>query len=386
MPNKFTIKYLFEIYPNIDFTEEFVISQTIENVKTERNSQATERAWSHIFDSVHNKRHIQTTEKDKYEVKFILSRSIDIDRMVIAYTSLTTTEGETFIIYDVELTEERTNGLEYFYTLTFYKNSDKIINHLSSDNVLSYKSATGTPAVNELVYTVNNPSYVFNNINIYFSAAGYPGYRTLFKVPLTDLTDTITAGDDYYLHTDNVAFNAAVDNAGDYFNFATCESKDADYVYFRCSKDEPTTILTPYTINNLVINHEASYPDIPSGVTVADKEIDLTIYTFINPIISNIRTQVEGISPTDGIDENQYINSKYKASFKVWVTTEELYLIEYLDYALNNNIILNLADGTSIKPVQVKDISKPVEKDELINLHEFDIDILYKNHTINIFR
>lgn len=392
--NVFTIKYLYEIYPDIDFTEEFVICQTVTKIGSEYHSEATSQAWSHVFDSIHNKRHIQTTVKDKYEVKFVLARNIDINRMQVAYTSLTTTEGETFIIYDVEVTEEKVSGtLEYYYTLTFYKNSDEIINHLSSDNVLSYKTGMSA-SVNELQYTVNNPGFVFNNIGVRSRYEGVSNYTVYTEYDYDDdsLFNFLEDGEYYYAHTNNPDFDIEEDfngNKPSIVYITQTEVSGQKHIWIDWFATKKTTQIT-YILNQVTFNHIPDYRadeytnDWDGNVT--DKTITNTIYTFINPNIFNIRTPQDGITTADGIEENQSINSKYKASFKVWVKTSQLYLIEYLDYALFDDITLTLADGTEYLPVQVKDISKPVENDKLIDLHEFDINILYNNQTTNIFR
>ncbi len=385
MANSFEIKYLFELYPDTDFTELFVTEQTITETMPDYISQATTNAWSHILDSIHAKRLIQTYKKRFYECEIKLSRNLDVARLAVGYVTLTTTDSETFAIYDVSTTFEKIEGsLNYLLKLSFFRYDDDIINHLSSVNAYNLTQLGSPIDVNELGYDVDNPSYAFNNITTYLYEFSPGADAQAFKVPFNDLTNTIAVNDIYYLHTNNPTFDALQDISHEYLSYAECYAKDANYVYFQCSNDEMSAA-TLYTLNNVVIDHEPDHRALPSGISVADKTISLVIYTFINPKISDIDTPELYTTP-NGITENQKFNHKKKASFKVWVTTAELYKIEFLNYALFNDITLTLADTTVYTPCQVGEIYKKVDKEMLIDLHEFDIDILYKNKTVNINR
>jgi len=382
---KFTIKYLFELYPTIDFEEEFVISQDVQEGNVLYNSQATKEILPHIFDTANKTRLIQTIKKRQYEVIFILSRNIDVARLSVGTVTVVTTDGETFLAHDIEVNYEKVAGsLDYRLTLKFYRYDTDIINHLSSDNAFGY-SILGN--VNTINYKVKNPSYVFNRVVIYsVENTSAPGnWQVYFDIPINDLTDTINIGDTYYLHTNNVEFNTETDKSGNYLNFAACSVKTATTLTFDCYSDY-TADRVAYYINNLIIDHEKGYPDIPSSITVVDKEIEFDIFTFINPIYSNELIPIEGITEENGIEENDKFNSKDVINLKVWLGKDELYKAEYLNYALFNDITITFADGTVILPNQAKDIITKEDKPTLIDLFEYNIKIYYNNKMVNINR
>ena len=374
MADTFEIKMLFEIYPDIDFAEEFEAPQEVTYLQTEYESQATSRAFGHIFDSVHAQRPIQTIGKDKYQVKFELSRQIDINRLNIAYTTLTPTAGDSFVIYDVSVTSEKSVGLMYIYTIEFYKYNSNYINHLSSDNADDYHFE-GEPQrlVNKLLYNVKNPAYVQNTTIVY--VAGTPNKFT-FEFDINDLTDNIVLNQYFYAHVNDSSF----DNETHYY--CQCTTKGATTLTFTFTGTTATT--SDFDDVEIVIDHEA---DMTTTSNVIDKDIDINIYTFINPVLGNILTPIESSISEDGIKENQKVNSKDNAYLKCWLKPSELYKAEYLNYALFNDIKLTLSDGTTeYVPIQVVDIITKVEKDDLIDLYEFDITILYNNKMVNINR
>lgn len=377
----FTIKYMFELFPSIDFEDELVSIQPVMFMGEEYETVATSENWALSYDNVRQKRNIQTLKKYKYSVVFILGRNIDINQCQVAYTTLTTTAGETFTIRDVEITREKVErSLHYVYTMTFSRYDDEIINHLSSDNVLAFKTAL-TEDVNELSFTVRKPMFQFSSITT-FKGTGYDDFLA-FKVPLTTLTDYIEINDCFYLHTDNLTFEDKKNVLGNYLYRCTCYDKDSSYVYFDCSEGENVSGYV-YTLGHVLIDHEPDWRG--TSAYVIDKNYDFVIYTFINPLLSELETQEPGINKEDGISENQKLNYKEKAKLKFWLTPSELYLRKYLQMANAEDTLLTTYDSVLYTPVQMAGITKPVENDKLIDLYEFDLEILYSNLNINYFR
>ena len=381
----FKIKYLFEIYPDTDFEQEFVTCQEVVELPPEPQVIATDEDYGHILFTDKSKRHIQSRRFRKYEVKILLSRNIDWYLLdYAAYTTLTTQASETFAIYNVQIEQNKVPGTrQYVINISFYRDDSEIVNHLSSDNVLSYKTDESA-SVNEIQYDVDNPAYSFNNVAVYTYDAGGATVAG-FKVPLNDLTNTILVNDTYYMHTDDEAFNEEQDVLGEYLNFGKCISKDASFVYFNCSNDEVNPAFT-WTIPNMILDHAPDYRDIPSGETVSDKTISLVIYTFIEPKYGHETETIEGITAPDGVEENQKTIEKDIVTFKVWLKESEKYLAEYLNYALAEDIEISLANYTNILPSQTKDIITIKENSNLIDLFEYDVKIIYNVKAVNINR
>jgi hypothetical protein len=377
----FKIKFLMELHPTIDFEDEFVISQEVVSLGFEYETQATGRNYALTYDNYLSKRHIQTLRKEKYSVKFLLSRNIDITRAQVGYTTLTTTLGDTFAIRDVSITYEKIpESRNYVYTIQFYKYSDEIINHLSSDNALAFHS--GVSNVNVINYTVDNPVLVFNNITTYEGSA-FTSFCE-FKLPIDAITTQIEVGDCFYIRTDNTTFDNKKNVGSQYLNKAECVDKDTSYVYFDCSAGENVSTTYIYVLNTLILDFVADWRGTRTGIT--DQTFTFNIYTFINPIYSNPWTIEGELTPQKGVTESDQVTSLYKAELKVFLKDSEMYLAEFLNYATFNDITLTLSSGTVLRPSQTKDLIKEVERDNLIGLHEYDINLVYNPKNVNLNR
>jgi hypothetical protein len=381
MADIFKIKHLFELMPSVDFEDEFVISQEVVSLGFEYETQATGRNYALTYDNYLSKRHIQTLRKEKYSVKFLLSRNIDITRAQVGYTTLTTTLGDTFAIRDVSITYEKIpESRNYVYTIQFYKYSDEIINHLSSDNAFAFHS--GVSNVNVINYTVDNPVLVFNNITTYKGSA-FTSFCE-FKLPIDAITTQIEVGDCFYIRTDNTTFDNKKNVGSQYLNKAECVDKDASYVYFDCSSGENVSTTYIYILNTLILDFVADWRGTRTGIT--DQTFTFNIYTFINPIYSNPWTIEGELTPQKGVTESDQVTSIYKAELKVFLKDSEMYLAEFLNYATFNDITLTLSSGTILRPSQTKDLIKEVERDNLIGLHEYDINLVYNPKNVNLNR
>jgi hypothetical protein len=371
MANIFQIKYLYDIFPDIDFTQEFVTCQTITEKDPLIEYQSTEDKWGHIIDNVKINRHIQSTKYRQYHVKIELSRNIDISIIKRAdYVSLTTTEGETFHIFDVNITYTNVSGsLNYIIEMTFKRDAE-INNHLDSANCLAYKTAESA-AVNELGFDVNDPSYVINNESIAATNA------EISRVAITSLLDNMIQGEYYYFNVSDPDFKD--------------ENKTLIYVYEKTSTEFKFrfypfgSLSKTYTGCEIIITNELQ-GGVAADVLVTSKTISPVIYSFINPIYGHIDEDIEGQKAPEGIAENQKIIAKDKVNFKVWLTVDEIWKAEYLKYALYDEILFDPASGQSIRPIQVKGIITPKENKNLLDLYEFDIEILYNNKVVSYNR
>ena len=204
---------------------------------------------------------------------------------------------------------------------------------------------------------------------------------------MNDLSDTILVGDDYYLHTDNETFNELQDIGGYYCGFATCTAKSSTEITFKCSYQPvtPPSVLD-IDIANLVLDHISDGRSINPAITIADKEISFTIYTFIEPVFSHETVLNEGNEEPTGIQENQTAIERDIAEFKVWLKEEDKYLAEYLSHAVHYDILIDLKNYDNIIPAQVKDIITPVPNRNLIDLFEYDIKVIYNVKAVNLNR
>jgi hypothetical protein len=373
--DSFEIKYLFELYPNTDFTEEFVTCQEVQELPSEYESQATSEKWGWSRDSITANRLIQTYKKRKYEVIITLSRNIDAGRLQVGQTTLTTAAGETFIIYDVNINYQKIeNTLDYVLTISFFRYDDDIINHLSSDNVLTYKTEQSVN-VTELSYDVIKPEYTAYVDIVYDSGAKV--YQ--FQIPISGDYSKLSIAERYYVHV----FDPTFDSTNNYFAYINSvvggvATFTMNYIHPSPTGDFGNTYVT--------INQNAG--ELTTEATVESNTIthSFTIYSFLSPIYDFVITETDGNLPFE-LAENQRTNSKKRAKLKAWLTEDELYKFEQIHHALPENITLTLSDGsTTIVPQQTKGILNIVEKDSIIRLYEIEITILYNNKTVSFFR
>jgi hypothetical protein len=160
--------------------------------------------------------------------------------------------------------------------------------------------------------------------------------------------------------------------------------KDTSYVYFDCSAGENVSTTYIYVLNTLILDFVADWRGTRTGIT--DQTFTFNIYTFINPIYSNPWTIEGELTPQKGVTESDQVTSLYKAELKVFLKDSEMYLAEFLNYATFNDITLTLSSGTVLRPSQTKDLIKEVERDNLIGLHEYDINLVYNPKNVNLNR
>lgn len=382
--DKITIKYLFEIYPATDFSEDFVFNQYVQRLPNTAEIIQTDEKHGDIRDGIVRSRKIQTTVFQNYEVKIQTSRQIDWPRLNYAeYTQMTDSDDNVFLIYDVVIDQQKVQGsLTYVINISFKKAEHDIIYHLSSDNVYDYKTDL-TETVNEIQFSVDNAAFSFNNVNVYADATISPGADIpAFKVPVNELTDQISVGDAFYLHTDDEAFNLEKDGIGQYLSACEVYDKDTDYVYFICSDDEVAGTFD-YTIPNLIIDNEPDWRDIPSGITPAGVTVSGIIYTFIEPKFDHTSEDVDGVNAPDGVEEIQKGYERDILTLKAWLRTSDLWKAEYLRYSKNEDVLISLDNYTNIIPSQIKDIIAKKDNNNLIDIYEFDIKVIYNVKSIN---
>lgn len=365
----FNIKYL-DNYPVITFEENIEYPEAV-FAGFFHDIIETEEMWGYVFDSVYDNRTKQDIIYEKYTATIIIGRNIDLYKLQGANYVLVTPEyGTSFNAVKFELdVQEKQDNRDLEAKITFYKESE--INYPLS----SYFGSTflrEPSEINRILFDIDNPPYSFNNVNFYRGASPFQG---AFKVPFNDLTNTITVGDDYYLHTDNPTFNALTDISGDNINFATCTAKDADYVYFVCSAN-PVAPGWDYDVSNVILDHISDGRDLPSGVTISDKTISLVIYTLLEPMFSH-ESEIKEAGKDAGKQNDANTIEKDKCYFKVFLKLDEIYLAEYLNYALFDDIEISLVNYTNILPSQSSGIITPVSRNNLIDYFEYDINVYY---------
>lgn len=373
----FKIKYLdnykvSSYFDELELPEAKLVDYFYEIVKTENK-------WGHVYLSDIDQRIIQKITYEKYETVLLVGKNIDLYKLQSSnFIKVTPEVGMPFNAVKITVKYDQPTGNRDSYARIIFHRQVEINYQLNSDFAQSLHSSN---AVNKIDYSVGNPAYSFNNINI--SRGGSPFFAS-FKVPFNSLSDTIEVADTYYLHTDNVDFKEATDVGGDPLNFATCSSKDSDYVYFVCSVS-PVIVGFDYDISNLILDHQKN-TDVPSGIIIVDKTISSNIYSFIEPFYDHKTDQIEGFEGQDGNNENEKTKEKDILRFKVFVKPSELWKMEYLNYALFDDILINLVNYSNIIPSQVKGISIRKDNDNLINCYEFNIEVLYNNKVVSIYR
>lgn len=380
----FKIKYIPDIFPNFSFEDELVLLQEVTELPIIFDSFATSQKFGITYDNVRSTRIIQSVKRRAYTVKVLLSRNIDVQLINLAYTTMTTTAGETFVARDIAITHENVSGSRnIIYTINFFRYDDtEILNNLASHNVLSYFTETAA-AVNVINFEVDNPSLDFSNVTTY-KYSTFDSYIA-FKVPINSITTNISIGDEFYTHTSNETFDN-LKSVGQYYNYITCYDKDSDYVYFYFAPETNPAGTFIYILRNITLDHEQDWRGASVGATIDDKTFTFNIYTHINPILSSVFNTVSGIQFEDETQENQKIVTKKRAYFKFWLSKDELYLYEMLQYAKASDVTFTLYDGTIYVPVQMGGITTPVENENLIDVYEFDCNLMYTNKQVNYFR
>ena len=360
----FIIKYL-DSYPVYDFYESFELPEAI-LTDYKYDISKTDRLYGHVYDSNKEERKIQSIVYEEYTVEDIVGMNLDFYRLAAANHVLVETEdGDSFNAVNFSVVYEDTdNSRDSKVTIKFYKPIETL-QPLSSDYAESIHSDI---AVNRLRFVIKNPPYV-QNTDMRWTGTTYD-----FKFTIDDLTDNIVLNDYLYAHVTDPDF----DNETHYY--VKCTAKSASQLTFTFISAGASTAVQN---TEVVLDYE---PDITTTGNVTDDQLTLNLYTFLNPIYSNILTPKEGANLGAGIKENQGFNSKKQASLRFWVTDDELYKIEYLNYALFDDVSLILADTTIIYPIQTEGILTPINKESLLSLHEFEINILYLNKEVNIYR
>jgi hypothetical protein len=383
MANTFQIKYIYDIFPDIDFTQEFVICQNIVEKEPLLEIQATEDKWGHVLDSIKYNRKIQSIKYRQYEVKIEISRNLDVSIIRRAdYVSLTTSDNETFNIFDVQITYNKVpGGLNYVIEMTFKRDAE-INNHLTSDNCLALKTATYAN-VTEIEATVDNPPFALNigSLNPLgtIGAHFYEFEIDSNEEPLFDFIDDFINVSDYlYLHMPNTV--AGYDEIYE----CRCVLKTTNYIYFRTN----TFVTKSLPHSNLAIVMDFEPYDTVS-VNVSDMSYTYNIYSCIIPELMYNIDESDGNNMPDGIQENQKFIVKDIFKFKVWVTDAELWKMEYLKYCKTEDIELTLYyNGIPyiVKSSQTKDIYQLKENNNLIDVHEFDINFQFNNKVVSYNR
>lgn len=347
--------------PVYTYDDTFNLDEVVQ-VGFESDNSDTSKMWGHVYDDLKTNRTIQSIHYNLFEISSILAQNIKINLLTGAnHVYIETSNYGNFYATNIEIEKEDTNSRDSKYKIKFKQQLS--LNYELNSNFAETLHAN--LPVNVLNYTVQNPSYSFQG-EILTEASQWR-----LKTPRTDLMQNVVAGEYYYIH--NVGINE-----NDCY-YCLCVGYDSVGTVFQLIDYTGGAV----TLTEVVIDNEV---DVTSQVLVIDKDIELNLYTFINPIYPDDYQGNEGIETDQGVKENQSINNKNVVQFKVWVSTSEKYKIEYLRYALKEDILLTLTDGTIIMPSQVQEIAIIEEKDTLLECYEYNIMIKYNNKVVNIYR
>lgn len=361
----FLIKYS-DQYPVYDFYETIEIEGD-SLIDYEYKISETDALLGHAYDDDKTIRKIQVIVYRIYEVETIVGKNIDLYKLAASnHVDVTTEDGETFTAVETTVVYDQIDGNRDSKATVTFKRQMYISQPLSSDHA---SNLHGDVPVNRLTYTVTNAPFIFVG-NIQFDGGTNKFY---FTVDLTDLYDLIDVGDVFYSHVMDTTF----DNETHFI--AECTTKTATEITFVFDVTDTTA-----SWNNveILLDHE---PDISTSVSVVDKDIEISMYTFIDPVISNVLTPQEGTETEIGLEENQGFNSKNRSRVLFWLKDDELYKAEYLNYAKKGDVLF-VSSGTTIYPIQIKDIIKEVPKESLLEMKEFEVILLNKNKEVNLNR
>ena len=355
-----TIKYL-DSYPVYDFFETVNLPEAIFEGYFEEETK-TDRKWGHVYDDNKQNRTIQTIRYEKYAIYDVVAKNIDLLRLQSAnHVSVQTDTGDVFVAvnFTVEYTDKEFNR-DSEVTVKFLKQVETS-QQLSSEFAESLHSDIAT---NRISFTVVNAPYVQNTSMV------WNGSTYTFQFTVNDLTDNISVDDYYYCHVRSTSF----DNETHYY--CKCTAKTATDLTFTSQGVGASTAVTNIEV---ILDHE---PEFASTGNVINITSTFNIYTFVEPYFSNMFENTEVINLRDDTKIYGKTIASDLAHMKIWLTSDELYKVKYLNFA--STIAIYFASYSfDVYPTTKDAILSQVQKDTLIDLYEYDLNVKYNHLSVN---
>jgi len=366
----------FSLYPNVDFTEEFVVNQNISFVGDKIVSVTeTSNKWRSVNDAMAANRKIQTVLGSVYKLEMVLARNINLSLLASADSVLVeTSNNDMFNIFNIDTVFEDIQGTALQkIVMTFYRViENNVIHHLSSDNAEAHMIA-GSQNVNELNFTVKKPP-ITQRANIYLKNMPVIGDTSAFDFKINELTQNINIGDWFYLHVFNDDFDIA-------YGSANCVEKTANVVTF-VFVDAPVFTLPE---SEITIDFE---PENEINVEVDNNnfQINISLFTFLYSKLDNDINFIEENKQRNGFIQDGNVTTIDIDIAKFWVPDSELWKIKYLAYANPTDIVFKQKNRDDIIPIYIKGMINKITKDTLVELHEFEIKLPHKLQNVNLLR
>lgn len=375
---KITVKWFPGLQPSNSYTQTFYTENVVLQAPSIPNFAKTTLKWKdNRFLDITNAL-IQSSSEERYYVKFAVTESINT--MLIERGSMIKIAPYTevaYYAYNVKLTADHKTYINtYVYTLEFSKHVEKnYATYLSSDVVKGYVDEYYTKFVNEIRFIAEKTSYVQRAAVNNFNTTGIGNYN--FKFDLTDETDHISTLDRFY------ASFATGTNETDFR--CSCLNKDSNYVYF-IFEEYPT--FTALAATEIMISLEPNGQNLWTSET--DNDFDDIIYTFLQSQESKTLENGNQITQIPGVSE--FTNLQFYKNRKVlfYLKPDELYKVEKLLMCKPENIYFRqyAANGSwsDYYPMTMNGLVTKIDRTDLFDLFEFELNIISDNLSINVNR
>ena len=358
--DKFTIKYLPEIFPSLDFEQTFTENfRVIASDNLIENEKTSER-WFSVIDNDAISRNIQTSINTRYTCEFLSSENIDFGVLKSAGDVTAITDVGLMTLFDIEVEKELIEGTRtYKITLSFTdKGTGNIASFLDTENVETLGGG------NFLTYEVTEPAYTYR-VNVANDGS--------FTIPNSGAISNIAINDYLYAHSNEINISSTdID-----LEVVKCVAKDATILTFNPINVGVRTIQT-----NVHIQLDYNPERDTYGLVVARK-LTVNLYTLLQPKINLIEPIFsDEINLQSGIKKftNAVTGNLLNCNF--YVKESDLWKIKYLNYAdscmFTKGSTIYYADYTA-------EIITLTERKSLLGLYESELNLPYNTLSSNIY-
>lgn len=362
--DKFTIKYLPEVFPNVDFTQTF--SENFHVIATENRADIAKTAdrWFSTIDTDAINRNVQASLNTVYTAEFIVGENVDFSILESAGNVTAQTDNGLYMtLFDVEVTkelQERTRA--YKVTLVFtVKGVANIASFLDTENVEKLQSSG--QSVNSVTYEVSQPAYttrITTNTLGFFTIANIGEFAN------------IEINDFMYLHSNEFdPNNSFVD-----MEVVKCVNKTTNLLSFE--PREPKN-------RSVIVNKHIQLDYTPSVITdplVVPRKLQVQLFTMLHPKVSLSEPIFSDEILTNG-GVKQYTNAitANLLNCLFYVKETDLWKVKYMNYAdlcyFQTSVKTYYADYTA-------DIIVLNERKSLLGLFEAELNLPYETISGNI--
>ena len=371
------IQYLPEIFPNLDFTQPYIIDQELVRIDDLPQIAKTELLWGSVFDSSKVQRDIQMVLNQRYKFEFLIKENAQPPVMAaVQNMTILTDDGKQVAAHNVTIEYSQASDTRiYKCVVNFWARLyNNFSNYLTSDVL-----AENINLINYIEVINDKPQYQQYTTLNYLPAADLGGLSVYqFEFTVNELTNNIQVNDWFYMHSkiphlaENVSFFVA----------AKCINKTTDLITFRVN--EPG--LNAGQLTGLVtIDYE---PEQEIATAVIPRQLTYRIYTALMPKFKIENEKGERIEQQSGInyDDRTIVYDILNCLF--FLKENELFKAKYLNFASEINFYKRITQTSYQKynAIQTADIYENNERNDLTDIYQFSLNMKISNLVVNTFR